>query len=98
MSIIMDDEFEETKTVSPDSRGRVALGAAGTARHYSVSKNHHGQILLTPVVQVPEYEAWLWKDPEALASVRRGLADAAAGRVHDMGSFADFADLPIDDE
>ena len=94
MPVIMDEEFEEVKTVSLDARGRVAIGTAGATRQYSVARNRHGQILLTPVVQVPEYEMWLWKNPEALGAVRRGLEDEVAGRVHNIGSFAEFANMP----
>jgi len=28
-----------------------------------------------------EEEAWMFRDPEILASIKRGLADAAEGRV-----------------
>ena len=54
------------------------------------------QILLSPEIGVSRQEAWLYKNPEALASVRRGLQDAAEGKVHDLGSFAEFADDEID--
>ena len=30
-------------------------------------------------------EAWLYANAEALESVRRGLREAAAGEVHDLG-------------
>jgi hypothetical protein len=33
------------------------------------------------VIPNPSTEAWLFKNPEALGAVRRGLADAAEGRV-----------------
>jgi len=36
-------------------------------------------------------EAWLYRNPKALASVRRGLQDVAAGRTRSLGSFAQFA-------
>jgi len=45
---------------------------------------------LIPYDEIPEEEQWLWNDPEALASVRRGFADAAAGRVRYVGSFAKY--------
>ncbi len=41
---------------------------------------------------VPESEKWLYDNPVALASVRKGLADAAAGRTVNLGSFAKYAD------
>ncbi len=41
---------------------------------------------------VPESEKWLYDNPTALASVRKGLADAAAGRTVNLGSFAKYVD------
>lgn len=33
------------------------------------------------IVKAPSVETWLFKNPEALAAVRRGLSDATKGRV-----------------
>jgi len=41
---------------------------------------------------IPESEKWLYDNPTALASVRKGLADAAAGRTVYLGSFAKYLD------
>ena len=46
---------------------------------------------------IPRPELWLWKNPSALASVRRGLRQMAEGKVVSLGSFAEFADLPVED-
>jgi len=43
-------------------------------------------------VQIPEDEAWLYQNPEALAAVLRGLRDAAEGKTVSLGSFASYAD------
>jgi hypothetical protein len=40
---------------------------------------------------IPTSEAWLYRDPEALASVRRGLQEAAEGKTIFLGSFARHA-------
>jgi len=45
----------------------------------------------TSAVSVPASEAWLYRSPKVLASVRRGLADAAAGRTKSLGFFARYA-------
>ncbi len=44
-----------------------------------------------------EHEKWLHQDSQALASVKRGLADLAAGRVHVRRSYAEYADLDVED-
>lgn len=46
---------------------------------------------------IPERERWLFENPEALAAVKRGLADIAAGRVHRRQSYAHYADLEVED-
>ena len=48
---------------------------------YHIYSNDLGQIVLDPQVTIPASEIWLFKSPEALASVRRGLSDAAKGKV-----------------
>ena len=59
--------------------------------------NQSGQILLDPIVNIPETEVWLWKNQSAHDSLKRGLAEAEAGETQDIGSFAEYADLDIDD-
>lgn len=43
-------------------------------------------------IQIPPDEAWLYRNPEALASVLRGLQEAAEGKTAFLGSFAQYAD------
>ena len=83
--------------VQPDSRGRVSLGMLAAGKNYRVMANDSGQILLDPVVPITERELWLWQNPEAIASVQRGIQQAQDHDVHDLGSFAQYTDLPVED-
>jgi hypothetical protein len=46
--------------------------------------NDEGQILLNPVVSIPERELWLWQNPDALASVKRGIKQASTEQGRDI--------------
>ena len=83
------------RDVRPDRRNRLALGKAlkdFEDASFNVYQDERGRIVLDPQVSVPASEAWLYRNTKALASVRRGLADAAAGRTKFLGSFARYAD------
>jgi hypothetical protein len=82
--IIKDTEFERVaEGVKPDAKKRVVLPRSQVREGvtYHIYTNSIGQIVLDPQVTIPASEAWLFKNPEALASVRRGLADVAEGKV-----------------
>jgi hypothetical protein len=93
-TVIKDTHFKlVTEIQKTDAKKRLSLGQAveeaGAA--YNVYSNRLGQIVLDPVKAIPAYEAWIFEDKAALASVRRGLADSAARRTKDLGSFAPHA-------
>lgn len=73
----------------PDSKGRITLGKlAEGVSSYKVTIGPHGRIVLEPFAEIPARERWLFENPEALRRVRKGLDDAAAGRLTSLGSFA----------
>lgn len=51
-----------------------------------------GKIILEPVVEIPEKDHWIYKNPDALASLMKGIKDAEEGKLHDLGSFAKYAE------
>ncbi|MEM9273686.1 MAG: hypothetical protein AAGA80_12080 [Cyanobacteria bacterium P01_F01_bin.143] len=59
--------------------------------------NELDQNLLGSTVDIPEKEIWLWKNQSALKSLNQGLEEATKGETQDLGSFAEYADLDIDD-
>ncbi|WP_218082911.1 hypothetical protein [Anthocerotibacter panamensis] len=97
MNIHFQDFRPVKEDTHADSRGRLTLGQIAKDKKYRVLVNDAGQVLLDPVVSIPERELWLWNNPEALASVQRGLQQAAEGKGRYLGSFAQYADLEIED-
>jgi hypothetical protein len=84
VTIIKNNDFKDiAKNVKPDSKKRVVLPKSLVKENitYHIYSNDLGQIVLDPQVTIPASEVWLFKSPEALASVRRGLSDAAKGKV-----------------
>jgi hypothetical protein len=82
--IIKDEEFiRVAESVKPDAKKRVVLPKPSVQEGitYHIYSNRIGQIILDPQVTIPASEAWLFNNPDALASVQRGLSDAAQGRV-----------------
>jgi hypothetical protein len=82
--IIKDSDFKRVaESVKPDAKKRVVLPAIPLREGitYHIYSNSLGQIVLDPQVTIPASEAWLFNNPDALASVRRGLSDAATGKV-----------------
>ena len=69
--------------MKPDAKKRIVLPKVTVQKGitYHIYSNSIGQIVLDPQVTIPASEAWLFNDSDALASVRRGLSDAAQGRV-----------------
>ncbi|CBN56495.1 MULTISPECIES: hypothetical protein [Kamptonema] len=96
--MLTNEKFRFIKApVKTDDQGCLSLELETKATEYRVLSNDDGQILLDPMENIPEYERWLWRNQEALASVLRGLEQAAVGDVHYLGDFADYADLEIED-
>ena len=95
--MLVQDDFEDVAdSVGADGRGRITLGTAAKDKQFRVSRNKIGQILLTPVVTIPEHEMWLWRNPEALAMVQRGLEQSAAGQGKVM-DFSQYLNLEVDE-
>jgi hypothetical protein len=87
------------EAIFTNEQGNLTLGEAAKTKVYRVLTNDAGQILLDPidVEKIPEKQRWLWQNPEALGMVLKGIEQAAKGEVYDLGSFAQYADVEIDD-
>jgi hypothetical protein len=76
----------------PDAKKRVSLGVAVSGvTAFNIYQNTLGQLILDPVKAIPASEMWLYQNPQALASVKRGLRESAEGKSVYRGSFAKHA-------
>ncbi len=79
---VIEEEFTEVDTRTVDDRNRLTLGTLmAKIKRVRVSVNDRGDILLQPVVEIPASEHWLFNNKEARESVKRGLRDAAEGKI-----------------
>jgi hypothetical protein len=92
-TIIKDSDFQlVSEFAQPDAKMRLSLGEAlRGATAYNIYRNPLGQVVLDPVKTVPAYEAWLYDNPGALASVKQGLGESVEGKSVYRGSFARHA-------
>ena len=62
-----------------DSKGRVTLGDHFANRAVIVERRSEDEVVIRLARVIPEREAWLYGNPKALASVRRGLDQVRKG-------------------
>jgi hypothetical protein len=63
-----------------DSKGRIALGKHFANKTVIVETIDDTEVRITVAAVMPQREAWLHKNKEAMASVQRGLTQAKAGK------------------
>ena len=81
-TVKINDEFKEVDTRTIDDRNRLTLGELlKGSKRVRLYKNNRGEVLVQPVVEIPASELWLFQDKEALENVKKGLKDAAEGRI-----------------
>lgn len=66
---------------STDSKGRVTLGGHFANRAVIVEHRSDDEVVVRLARVIAEREAWLYENPKALGSVRRGLDQARKGKV-----------------
>ncbi len=78
--------FESEVTLT----GETSFSERGTIRFDSLRLaiyiNEAGQILPSPEISVPMHELWLYRNPETLKAVIRGVEEAREGKLADLGS------------
>jgi len=83
--------------VQIDSKHRICLGSflskieRENLSSFHVSRQNDGKIVLDPLVEIPAREHWIYQNPKALASLKRGLEDIEAGRLNKLDlNFSEF--------
>jgi len=79
----VNDKFQDMGISVIDSHKRISVAnlignRITTVRMYM---NTQGEILLQPLAAVPHDEQWLFKNEKAIESLRKGLRDAAEGKI-----------------
>ena len=78
-------------TLTLDAKKRISLSKLlkfNEVSSVTASILENGNILLRPMASIPAQELWLHRNPKALASVKKGLAQK--GTI-DRGSFSKYA-------
>jgi hypothetical protein len=92
------EEFTPYNTKPLDSKHRITLGgklAKSLGKRmkveaYQIFVSRNGDILLRPAVSIPSNEAWVYRDPEVIGKIRKGLQEAQEGkikRIDDLDAF-----------
>ena len=73
----------QAKKLRMDSKGRISVGkfVPEGVTGFVLAAKEDGSILLTPTVEIPAKEAWLFQNTKALASVMRGLKQSSEGKT-----------------
>lgn len=84
-----------TKTV--DSKGRVALGKGFANCPVIIQQVSPNEIRVIKARVIPEDEAWLWDNEEAMGMVKRGIKQAKRREFADSPPDPDADDLLVDE-
>lgn len=92
------EKFISVDTRPLDSKHRITLGgrlqrlmmSRMKIDSYQVFVGKSGDILLRPSVTIPSSEAWVYNNSEVIGKVRKGLLDAAEGKVDKVSDLEDF--------
>lgn len=81
----------QERYLKPDAKGRIQLGnRTKNIVRYRIIEENDGKIILLPEVAIPANEVWLYKNKEALETVKEGLEQSASGKTKKRGSFAKY--------
>ena len=81
------------KKVKPDSKGRITLGHwADGVSSFAISKDKSNRIILEPYTEIPAREKWVYENKEVYEKLKRGIKDAAEGRLTSLCDFTKYVE------
>ena len=94
------EKFMSIDTRPLDSKHRITLGgrlqrlmmSKMKIDSYQVFVGKSGDILLRPAVSIPSSEAWVYRNPEVIGKIRKGLLEAGASKVEKVDELEGFLD------
>ena len=97
-TIEVNEEFMAYGMKQLDSKDRISLGgklkkiinSKMDMEGFQVFLGKDGDILLRPTVAIPAREAWVFKNPEVIGAIRRGVEDIKEGRVIHVTNMEEF--------
>ena len=94
------EKFIPVDTRTLDSKHRITLGgrlyklmmSKMKIDSYRVFVGKEGDILLRPAVSIPSSEAWVYRNPEVIGKIRKGLEEAREGKTEKVNDLKEFLD------
>jgi predicted RNA-binding protein YlxR (DUF448 family) len=90
---------KHTNKVQMDNKYRICLSSFLSKEEreqlssFRIFRQEDGRIVLDPQIEIPARDHWIYKNPEAFASLKRGIEDAKNGRIVDLDiDFSKFLD------
>ena len=85
----MRENMKKHDRVNMDAKQRICLGRILSKEEREAFSSFHvyrsaGKIILEPLIEVPAKSHWIYKNPEAMASLQHGLEDIKAGRISEL--------------
>ena len=92
------EKFMPVDTRPLDSKHRITLGgrlqrlmmSRMEIDSYQVFIGKNGDILLRPAVSIPSSEAWVYRNPEVIGRVRKGLREAGEDKLEKVDNLESF--------
>ena len=93
-TITIHERFTPAGIRTLDAKKRVTLGDSVPKDlkidSYEVLVGENGDVLLRPMTHIPARERWIYENPKVYESIKKGLAQAKAGKLVKVDDVAKF--------